>query len=111
MNNKINVKNLTQSQITVLHFVSKGMSNKEIGNELGISEHTVRAHLSTIMDRLGAFNRVEAIVRAYEYGINFGGKINLLELQLKATKLLEIINEIKPTLEELCKESYINETS
>ena len=48
----------------VISYVSQGYSNKEIGVKLGISEQTVKCHVSSIMDKLGAKDRTEAAVKA-----------------------------------------------
>lgn len=60
---------LTATEITVLSRVKKGLPNKEIGQELNISEKTVRNHLNNAFDKLGAKNRTEAIVKALQRGI------------------------------------------
>jgi len=45
------------------------MPNKEIAHELGISERTVRNHLSQIFKKLHATNRVEAVISALRVGL------------------------------------------
>ena len=52
---------LTGRQGEVLDFVLRGMPNKRIAINLGISEQTVKDHVSSILAKLGAANRVEAI--------------------------------------------------
>ncbi len=55
--------------IQILALVAEGFTNKEIGTTLNLSENTVKAHVNTIVENLGARNRVEAAVIAYRYGL------------------------------------------
>ena len=55
---------LTARETEVLHAVSEGMANKEIARALGISLHTVKFHLESLMHKLGASSRTEAVTRA-----------------------------------------------
>lgn len=55
---------LTARQIEVLAYVAKGLTNREIGDLLGISGESVKDHLSGAFRRLGASNRSEAITLA-----------------------------------------------
>ncbi|MCW8916872.1 MAG: response regulator transcription factor [Magnetovibrio sp.] len=61
--------NLTQRQMEVLRFMAQGNSNKEIARELGISENTVRVHISAIISALDATNRTEAAYSAMRLGL------------------------------------------
>lgn len=54
--------NLSPKELKVLTLVAEGMSDKEIGVELNISERTVQTHLTRIMLKLQAKNRVNAAV-------------------------------------------------
>jgi two-component system NarL family response regulator len=49
--------------------MSKGLSNREIGQLLGASEGTIRIHVSNILAKLGASDRTEAAVLAIQRGI------------------------------------------
>jgi two-component system, NarL family, nitrate/nitrite response regulator NarL len=60
---------LTEREMDVVRFVSKGLQNKDIASELGISEGTVKAHVHHIYAKLGLSNRVELAVYAREKGI------------------------------------------
>ena len=62
-------RSLTPRQIEVLIYLCEGMSNKLIARELGMSENTVRVHVSAILSTLGAANRSEAILIAQREGI------------------------------------------
>lgn len=55
---------LTGKQLSVLHCMTQGMSNKQIARELNIAETTVKTHVSAILRKLGATSRVHAIVMA-----------------------------------------------
>ncbi|GIV96978.1 MAG: helix-turn-helix transcriptional regulator [Herpetosiphonaceae bacterium] len=52
---------LTAREIEVLQLLAQGLANKQIAAVLGISEHTVKFHVSSIYGRLGATNRAEAV--------------------------------------------------
>ena len=55
---------LTLRQRRVLELLSQGLSNKQIARALGISEITVKAHVSSIFRKLGVTNRVQAVIEA-----------------------------------------------
>ena len=59
---------MTPREIEVLSKVALGKSNKMIGVELSISEHTVKAHLKTILSKLGASDRTHAVTIATQRG-------------------------------------------
>ncbi|MDX1436137.1 MAG: response regulator transcription factor [Anaerolineales bacterium] len=52
---------LTEREVEVLILLAQGLANKQIAGELGISEHTVKFHVSSIYGKLGANNRAEAV--------------------------------------------------
>jgi DNA-binding NarL/FixJ family response regulator len=52
---------LTDREIEVLQLLAQGMANKQIALQLGISEHTVKFHISGIYTKLGATNRTAAV--------------------------------------------------
>ncbi|MFG2191038.1 helix-turn-helix transcriptional regulator [Streptomyces sp. NPDC048639] len=60
---------LTPRELSVLRVVALGRTNRQVGEELFISEKTVSAHLSHIMAKLGAGRRGEAVAIAYERGL------------------------------------------
>jgi DNA-binding NarL/FixJ family response regulator len=55
-------------EIGVLKEISKGRSNKLIGAELNISEHTVKGHIKSILAKLGANDRTHAVMIALQRG-------------------------------------------
>jgi NarL family two-component system response regulator LiaR len=59
---------LTKREIEVLQVVAQGKSNREVGEELFISPHTVQVHLRNIFGKLGVGNRVEAVAYAVRQG-------------------------------------------
>ena len=52
---------LTNRETEVLGYLAKGLANKQIALELGISEHTVKFHVSSIYLKLNAVNRTQAV--------------------------------------------------
>jgi DNA-binding NarL/FixJ family response regulator len=62
--------NLTDRELEVIRFVSKGLQNKAIALELGISEGTVKIHVHHIYAKLGLSNRVELAVYSRHKGIS-----------------------------------------
>jgi DNA-binding NarL/FixJ family response regulator len=60
---------LTPRELDVLHLLARGRSNPEIAEELHISESTVKANLSKIMDKLEVRDRVQVIIRAAQLGL------------------------------------------
>jgi len=63
------LEGLTRRQLDVLRSALKGMPNKVIGRELGISEGTVKSHLSAAFQVLSVRNRTEALYRAAKIGL------------------------------------------
>jgi DNA-binding NarL/FixJ family response regulator len=53
----------------VLQLLVEGLPNKEIARRLGISEHTVKFHVTTVLGKLGARTRTEAVTRAIRQGV------------------------------------------
>jgi len=58
------VRELTPQQFRVLQMLGTGLLNKQIAWELGISEATVKAHMTAILRKLGASNRTQAVLIA-----------------------------------------------
>jgi DNA-binding NarL/FixJ family response regulator len=59
---------LSPREREVLHLVSAGLANAEIAERLGISDKTVRNHVSNLFDKLGVWTRAQAIVFARDRG-------------------------------------------
>lgn len=60
---------LTTREAQVLELVAIGMPNKSIAHALGISEHTVKFHVGSILAKLGAESRTEAVTLATRRGL------------------------------------------
>ncbi len=60
---------LTERELDVLRLVVRGLRNKEIASDLGISENTTKFHLRNILDKLHAQNRAEVVARAMREGL------------------------------------------
>jgi DNA-binding NarL/FixJ family response regulator len=60
---------LTARELEVLDLLSRGLSNRAIAEELHLSEHTVKFHVSSIYAKLGARSRTEAVSRGARYGL------------------------------------------
>ncbi|MGD9946513.1 MAG: response regulator [Burkholderiaceae bacterium] len=58
------IRELTPQQFRVLQMLGSGLLNKQIGYELGVSEATVKAHVTAILRKLGAGNRMQAVLLA-----------------------------------------------
>lgn len=62
------ISQLRPREVEVLRAAAKGISNKEIGIELGISERTVQTHLVNIFRKLDVGSRTEAVLQALKEG-------------------------------------------
>ena len=60
---------LTPREQEVLQLLAEGLPNKSIADKLGISEHTVKFHINSILGKLGAQSRTEAVTRATRLGL------------------------------------------
>jgi two-component system, NarL family, nitrate/nitrite response regulator NarL len=63
------VETLTGREREVLTLMAEGLANKLIAGRLGISEHTAKFHVHTILGKLGTQSRTEAVVRAARLGL------------------------------------------
>jgi DNA-binding NarL/FixJ family response regulator len=60
---------LTPREREVLQMLASGLGNKEMATRLAISEHTVKFHVSSILGKLGAAGRTEAVTLGIRYGL------------------------------------------
>ena len=60
---------LTAREEEVLQLLARGLTNRAIAHELGITQHTVKFHVNAIMTKLDAQSRTEAVVRATQLGM------------------------------------------
>ena len=66
---RITSSELTEREIDVLREIANGFSNKEIGFRLNITEGTVKAHVNSILNKLGVSDRTQAVTTALKRGI------------------------------------------
>jgi two-component system, NarL family, response regulator YdfI len=60
---------LTRREMEVLGMLAEGLANKNIAARLGISEHTVKTHVASILTKLDAFSRAEAVAIGARQGL------------------------------------------
>ncbi|HZE26473.1 MAG TPA: response regulator transcription factor [Terriglobales bacterium] len=63
------LEELTPREVEVLRLMAEGFGNKEIASRLGISDHTVKFHISSILGKLGAASRTEAVTLGIRMGM------------------------------------------
>jgi DNA-binding NarL/FixJ family response regulator len=62
-------RNFTPRELDVLDLLRRGMSNRDIGLALGLSENTAKTHVKGLFHKLEAADRAEAVARAYDRGL------------------------------------------
>ena len=62
-------ENLTPRENEVLAMLAEGLANREIADRLGVSDHTIKFHISSILDKLGASTRTEAVTLGLRMGL------------------------------------------
>ncbi len=62
-------ESLTPREREVLELLAHGLSNRQIGERLGISEHTAKFHVASLCGKLGAVSRTEAVSRGVRRGL------------------------------------------
>jgi NarL family two-component system response regulator YdfI len=60
---------LTPREIEVLGLLAEGLANKEVAVRLALSEHTIKFHVASIMGKLGANSRTEAVMLGIRHGL------------------------------------------
>lgn len=60
---------LSDRELEVLDLIAEGLSNKLVAHRLGISEHTVKTHITSIFGKLGVASRTEAVSQAIRRGL------------------------------------------
>jgi NarL family two-component system response regulator LiaR len=65
---------LSERDLEILHFISLGLSNAGIAQNLNLSEGTVRNYISTLFQKLNVTDRTQAAIYAMRYGLLQGGK-------------------------------------
>ena len=62
------IRTLTPQQARVLGMLAEGLLNKQIAYELGVSEATIKAHVSAVLQKLNVDNRTQAVIRLGKIG-------------------------------------------
>lgn len=73
------VSELTPQQFRVLQMVTRGRLNKQIAYDLGVSETTIKTHMTAILRKLGVNNRTQAVLLAYELDLQSKSESDLQE--------------------------------
>lgn len=73
------IRELTPQQFRVLMMLADGLLNKQIAYELGVSEATIKAHMTAILKKLGASNRTQAVVAAARLQLDPSMRVNIVE--------------------------------
>ncbi|MEM9018384.1 MAG: response regulator transcription factor [Verrucomicrobiota bacterium] len=60
---------LTERELEILQWIARGRANKEIGQQLGLSENTVKNHVKSILSKLNAKDRTHAVTEALKRGL------------------------------------------
>lgn len=63
------MKKLSRREIDVLGLIAEGQDNRHIAASLGISPYTVRIHVVSLMAKLGARTRAQAVAMAFRMGV------------------------------------------
>jgi DNA-binding CsgD family transcriptional regulator len=66
---KLKELGITQREYEILGLIAEGLSNREIGERLFVSENTVKTHSSRLFDKLGVNRRVQAVQKGRELGL------------------------------------------
>jgi pimeloyl-ACP methyl ester carboxylesterase/DNA-binding CsgD family transcriptional regulator len=74
--NALPLDGLTPRERAVLEKIAEGLDNTEIARSLGLSEKTIRNHITRVFDKIGVEHRYQAIVRARDAGLGMNGRLS-----------------------------------
>jgi len=72
------IESLTSRELEIVHFLAKGLKNKQIADRLYISETTVRHHFTAIFSKLHVSNRQQLLIAAHQQGLIEFGAVDAL---------------------------------
>lgn len=62
------IDGLSERESDVLHLLARGLSNREIADQLFVGAETVKTHVGAVLMKLGVRDRTQAVIAAYESG-------------------------------------------
>jgi DNA-binding NarL/FixJ family response regulator len=68
------LEQLTPREIEVMTLMARGLSNREIADQLVLGETTVKTHVARILTKLSVRDRAQVVIAAYESGLVVAGK-------------------------------------
>jgi len=60
---------LSVNELNVLNYIAKGLTNKEIAENMGLSEKTIKSHVSNMFLKIGVTNRTALLVKSIKNGL------------------------------------------
>lgn len=74
-------KPLTARELEAIECLAAGLTNKQMGARMFLSEETVKTHVRNVLAKLGAYNRTHSVSLAYQRGLlNLSGKVAVVRV-------------------------------